>query len=181
MKTLRLFPDDMRFPFMRFRRIAFPFSALLSVLTVVLFFTVSMNFGIDFTGGTLIEMRAKSGKLDIAKVRSAAEQVQAAQNTLDEQTLVLREKISNAWADWAMAQQRTSLNQDQAQAGQKLVESYRLQFRLARRSLLELLNVQNEAFGYASAALQMQYDQRLARFRLSAAMGELARAVKGEK
>lgn len=128
-----------------------------------------------------MNMPVFNGGAGEASVRSAAEQVQAAQNTLDEQTLVLREKISNAWADWAMAQQRTSLNQDQAQAGQKLVESYRLQFRLARRSLLELLNVQNEAFGYASAALQMQYDQRLARFRLSAAMGELARAVKGEK
>ena len=41
--------------------------------------------------------------------RGAAEQVQAAQNTLDEQTLVLREKISNAWADWAMAQQRSPM------------------------------------------------------------------------
>jgi outer membrane protein TolC len=80
-----------------------------------------------------------------------------------------------------MAQQRVSLNQDQSLAGQKLVQSYQLQFRLARRSLLELLNVQSEAFGYTSAALQMQYDQRLARFRLSAAMGELARAVAEKK
>ncbi len=128
-----------------------------------------------------VNMPVFNGGAGEASVRSAAEQVQAAQNTLDEQTLVLREKISNAWADWAMAQQRVSLNQDQSLAGQKLVQSYQLQFRLARRSLLELLNVQSEAFGYASAALQVQYDQRLARFRLSAAMGELARAVKGEK
>lgn len=128
-----------------------------------------------------VNMPVFNGGAGEASVRSAAEQVQAAQNTLDEQTLVLREKISNAWADWAMAQQRVSLNQDQSLAGQKLVQSYQLQFRLARRSLLELLNVQSEAFGYTSAALQVQYDQRLARFRLSAAMGELARAVKGEK
>lgn len=128
-----------------------------------------------------VNMPVFNGGAGEANVRSAAEQVQAAQNTLDEQTLVLREKISTAWADWAMAQQRASLNQDQAQAGQKLVESYRLQFRLARRSLLELLNVQSEAFGYTSAALQMQYDQRLARLRLAAAMGELARAVKSDQ
>lgn len=128
-----------------------------------------------------VNMPVFNGGAGEASVRSATEQVQAAHNTLDEQTLVLREKISNAWADWAMAQQRVSLNQDQSLAGQKLVESYRLQFRLARRSLLELLNVQNEAFGYTSAAVQMQYDHRLARLRLSAAMGELARAVKGEK
>jgi preprotein translocase subunit SecF len=73
MKLLRLFPDHTRFGFMRFRRIAFPFSAFLSVATIVLFFTVSMNFGIDFTGGTLIEMQAKSGKVAIAEVRKTAE------------------------------------------------------------------------------------------------------------
>ena len=32
-----------------------------------------MNFGIDFSGGTLIELRAKSGAADIAKLRSIAD------------------------------------------------------------------------------------------------------------
>ncbi|MGL4729527.1 MAG: protein translocase subunit SecF, partial [Bosea sp. (in: a-proteobacteria)] len=73
MKLLRLFPDNTRFGFMRFRRLAFPFSAALSVATIALFFTVAMNFGIDFTGGTLIEMQAKSGKVAIADVRRVAE------------------------------------------------------------------------------------------------------------
>ncbi len=75
MKLLRLFPDDTNFSFMRFRRISFPFSAFLSVVAVALFMTVSMNFGIDFTGGTLIEMQAKSGKIDIAQVRKTAESI----------------------------------------------------------------------------------------------------------
>jgi preprotein translocase subunit SecF len=73
MKLLRIIPDGTKFPFMAFRRVSFPFSAALSIITVVLFFTVGMNFGIDFTGGTLIEMRAKSGTVEIAKVRAAAE------------------------------------------------------------------------------------------------------------
>lgn len=75
MKLLRIIPDGTRFPFMAFRRISFPFSAALSILAVVLFFTVNMNFGIDFTGGTLIEMRAKNAQVDIAKVRHDAEQL----------------------------------------------------------------------------------------------------------
>ncbi|HRK24187.1 MAG TPA: protein translocase subunit SecF [Beijerinckiaceae bacterium] len=73
MKLLRIIPDGTKFPFMHWRRYSFPLSALLSIIAVVLFFTVNMNYGIDFTGGTLIEMRAKSGQLDIAKVRSTAE------------------------------------------------------------------------------------------------------------
>lgn len=75
MKLLRIIPDGTKFPFMAFRRISFPLSALLSIVAVVLFFTVNMNFGIDFTGGTLMEMRAKSGTLDIAKVREQAAQL----------------------------------------------------------------------------------------------------------
>lgn len=72
MRLLRIVPENVNFGFMRFRHYAFPFSAFLSVLTVVLFFGVGMNFGIDFNGGTLIEMQAKSGKADISAVRSAA-------------------------------------------------------------------------------------------------------------
>lgn len=73
MKLLRIIPDGTKFPFMAWRRLAFPVSAILSVIAVALFLTVNMNFGIDFTGGTLIEMRAKSGNVDIHKVRVAAE------------------------------------------------------------------------------------------------------------
>jgi preprotein translocase subunit SecF len=75
MKKLRLIPDDTRFGFMRFRRWSYPFSAVLSVLTIVLFFTVGLNFGIDFTGGTLIEMQAKSGRVDVSQVRNTMAQI----------------------------------------------------------------------------------------------------------
>ena len=67
---LRLVPDDTRFDFMRFRRISFPISAALSVLAVFLYFYHGLNFGIDFVGGTLMEVQAKRGPADLAKMRS---------------------------------------------------------------------------------------------------------------
>ena len=70
MKLLRIIPDDTKFGFMNFRNISFPVSALLSVVSVVAFLWIGLNFGIDFTGGTLIEMKAISSHADIAKVRS---------------------------------------------------------------------------------------------------------------
>ena len=75
MKLLRIVPDGTTFGFMRFRRISFPFSAVLSVLSVLLFLTVGMNFGIDFRGGTLIEVQAKSGIADLANLRGTAEKL----------------------------------------------------------------------------------------------------------
>ena len=70
MRLLRIVPDDTKFDFMRFRRISFPLSAILSVLAVVLYFTHGLNFGIDFRGGTLMEVQAKSGNADLASMRA---------------------------------------------------------------------------------------------------------------
>ncbi len=72
MRLLRLWPDESHFDFMRFRRFTFPLSAVLSLATVVLFLTVGLNFGIDFKGGTLVELQAKSGKADVAAIRHTA-------------------------------------------------------------------------------------------------------------
>lgn len=73
MRLLRLWPDESHFDFMRFRHVTFPLSAVMSVATVVLFLTVGLNFGIDFKGGTLVELQAKPGKTtDVGAIRHTA-------------------------------------------------------------------------------------------------------------
>ena len=67
---LRIVPDDTKFDFMRFRRISFPASAALSIVAISLYFFHGLNFGIDFVGGTLMEVQAKSGPADLARMRS---------------------------------------------------------------------------------------------------------------
>ena len=69
--ALRIVPDDTKFDFTRFRRISFPVSALLSIVAIVLFFTHGLNFGIDFKGGTLLEVQSKSGPADIPAMRAS--------------------------------------------------------------------------------------------------------------
>lgn len=68
--VFRIVPDDTKFDFTRFRRISFPISAVLSIMAIVLFFTHGLNFGIDFKGGTLLEIQTKSGPADISAMRS---------------------------------------------------------------------------------------------------------------
>src|SRR5207247_979362 len=56
--------------FMRWHYYGLAFSVLLSVLTIVLFLTKGLNYGIDFTGGTLIEVRTTNGPADLAAIRA---------------------------------------------------------------------------------------------------------------
>lgn len=66
---LRFIPDDTHVPFMRLARVGFPISIVLMVASIVLAFTVGMNFGIDFKGGTLIEVQSKTETADLKAIR----------------------------------------------------------------------------------------------------------------
>ncbi|MCA1953331.1 MAG: protein translocase subunit SecF [Hyphomicrobiales bacterium] len=72
MKLLRIVPDNTKFGFMRFRRVSFPFSALASIVAVVAFLALGMNVGIDFKGGTVVELQSKAERADIARIRATA-------------------------------------------------------------------------------------------------------------
>jgi preprotein translocase subunit SecF len=69
-RLLRIVPDDTKFDFMRFRRISFPISAMLSIAAIALYFFHGLNFGIDFVGGTLMEVETKAGPADLAQMRA---------------------------------------------------------------------------------------------------------------
>jgi preprotein translocase SecF subunit len=69
MRHLRLVPDNTAIPFMRMRKFTFPVAAFLSIMSVILFFTVGPNYGIDFLGGTVIEIQTKDAKPDLGKIR----------------------------------------------------------------------------------------------------------------
>jgi preprotein translocase subunit SecF len=81
---LRIVPDDTRFDFIQFRRISFPLSAIFSILAIFAYFHYGLNFGIDFKGGTLIEVQSKVGAIDIARMRGTLEKLDLGEIQLQE-------------------------------------------------------------------------------------------------
>ena len=69
LKPIRFIPPGTKVPFVANRRIAFIFSILLVLGSLTSLLGLGLNFGIDFKGGILMEVRT-SGPSDVPSVRS---------------------------------------------------------------------------------------------------------------
>ena len=70
-KGYDFFPHDTRIDFMRHWRICFWSSIVTIIVSLVLFSTMGLNYGVDFKGGTLVEVQTKSGApADIQAMRN---------------------------------------------------------------------------------------------------------------
>ena len=66
-KGMDFFPHDLRLPFMRYKDLAIGLSVLAMVLS--LFFAKGLNYGVDFKGGSMVELQANDGVADVAALR----------------------------------------------------------------------------------------------------------------
>lgn len=69
MKGIRFFPTKPNINFMRIHLLAFAFSLILGVAAVFFLVTKGLNFGVDFTGGTVIEIKTPQTP-DLANLRN---------------------------------------------------------------------------------------------------------------
>ena len=79
-KTLRVqliafVPDDTKIPFMDWRKIAMGFSIVAVVASLGLFAFQGLNLGIDFKGGSAVEIQSLNGDADIADIRTRVGQL----------------------------------------------------------------------------------------------------------
>src|SRR5262245_35471475 len=68
-KGFDFFPHDLRLPFMRYKGLCFALSLIGMALALLVIFVKDFNYGVDFKGGSMLEMQSKAGPADIASLR----------------------------------------------------------------------------------------------------------------
>lgn len=63
------FPHGTMLPFMKYKNLCVGLSIVMMALSLAVIMIKGFNYGVDFKGGSLIEVRAKSGSADIGKLR----------------------------------------------------------------------------------------------------------------
>ncbi len=72
MKRMRLIPDETNIDFFKFAPLTFGASCVAVLLALVVWFTMGLNYGIDFRGGTTLRTQSETA-VDVAAYRAAME------------------------------------------------------------------------------------------------------------
>ncbi len=75
MRGIQFIPDDFSFDFLRLRYVAFVLSALLVIGSIGLTVEKGLNFGIDFTGGTVIEIKTPTDAPVLSNMRAVLDEL----------------------------------------------------------------------------------------------------------
>jgi preprotein translocase subunit SecF len=70
--------------FMRVHKLGLAFSSLLVLLSIALFLVRGLNYGIDFSGGILVEARSTSGPANFAELRSKLDSLKIGEVSLQQ-------------------------------------------------------------------------------------------------
>ena len=114
-----------------------------------------------------------SGHSDVADRKAAmARKMQAAANSDDQQDQVVEEARAT-WAELESARQRSVSFGDALNYNQKTLDSYRKQFNVGQRTLLDVLDARNEMFQSSGLLVTAKTNEVIAAERLLALTGKL--------
>lgn len=69
-KPIEFIPHGTKFPFVSWFKVCFGLSLLAMIATAVMIPTMGLNFGIDFRGGSIVEIETKANPADLADLRN---------------------------------------------------------------------------------------------------------------
>lgn len=127
----------------------------------------------DLSAMVVMRYNLFRGGADRSRIREARERETAAAESANNIVEFTDESVARSWAARAAALNRIAPLESHVQASERVLDAYRYQFELGRRSLLDLLNAENELFQARAALSSGRITLRASEFRLLAAMGVL--------
>ncbi|WP_043008751.1 TolC family outer membrane protein [Comamonas testosteroni] len=104
------------------------------------------------------------GGADEARLRQTIAQGYAAQDVRDYTCRNLQQELSITWNTMARLRQQTPFLREHVLSTAKVRVAYQQQFKIGQRSLLDLLNTENELFDAQRALVNAQYDLKKAEY-----------------
>jgi adhesin transport system outer membrane protein len=114
-----------------------------------------------------------NGMRDKARLQSAAHQINQSMDIRNNALRVVNENLSLAWNAMENARLQTPKARDYADYTSRVREAYQQQFSLGQRTLLDLLDSDNELFTANRRYTEVRYTEEFSMYRVIAAMGEL--------
>ncbi|MFI3245074.1 MAG: TolC family outer membrane protein [Ferrimonas sp.] len=149
---------------------------------------VDGNWGddIDYTSGhnndirAIIEMRYNlfSGGSTKAKIRTTAYQIGEAKAIREQAIRDVQEGMRLSWHAFQSLSQQKRYLREHVEASKVVQLAYAEQFRLGQRSLLDLLDTENELFQARYDYIQTEMDELFAQYRLLNAGGQLLNSLR---
>lgn len=114
-----------------------------------------------------------AGGRDSADLRSKTHQIAQAKDIRDNALRVLDEDLGLAWNALANAREQLPIAQQYAEQSLRVRDSYRQQFILGDRTLLDLLDSENELFTASRRAEEMRFTELFTQYRIKSTIGSL--------
>ena len=127
----------------------------------------------DLQARLVLKWNLYKGGIDVANEQEQIRRASEARHRHHQAHREVEEAVRVSWERMQRQREIYSLYSTQLITNNTLVSSYNQQFRVGRRSLLDLLDAQNTRFNTEVLALTSNYAHRFAQYRLLAATGQL--------
>lgn len=113
------------------------------------------------------------GGVDQARIAEAGYLIEEANENLNRTRGQISENVAMAYNAYVSAQDRREVLQQYVESGMATREAYVKQFQIGQRSLVDLLNAENEYFNARFAFITAEYTALTSALRIHAGMGQL--------
>lgn len=134
----------------------------------------------DVQGGLVLRWDVFNGGIKRAKIQEMYRRERETQARLDQMVREAEEDVRVAWNAWDSQGKLVKELDGQSKVSDELLRSYRAQFNVGRRSLLDVLDAQNTRYNVQVRAETARFAQFFAEFKLLAAQNALLQAMQVE-